>query len=77
MNLSAEERHKQSEELTKNFVEYMKKVYEDLGDSELGMMDVLNYMVENGTEDISKIAGNMLEKLFDDQGNLLEDTDQS
>ena len=75
MNLSEEERHQQSEELTEKFIDTMKHYYEDLKDSEVGMADVLGFMVENGTEDIAKIAGNMLNDLFDKQGNLIEDTD--
>lgn len=75
MNLSEEERHQQSEELTEKFIDTMKHYYEDLKDSEVGMADVLGFMVENGTEDIAKIAGNMLNDLFDEQGNLIEDTD--
>lgn len=75
MNLTEEERIKQSRELTEKFLNYMKHLNEDLADSQLGMSDVLNFMVENGTADIAAAAQEMLGQLFDDQGNLIENTD--
>jgi len=74
MNLTEEERIKQSQELTEKFLDYMKHLNEDLADSQLGMSDVLNFMVENGTADVAAAAQEMLGQLFDDQGNLIEDT---
>ena len=74
MNLTEEERLNQSKELTTKFLEYMKHLNEDLIDSQLGMSDVLNFMVENGTADVAAAAQQMLGQLFDDQGNLIEDT---
>ena len=75
MNLTEEQRLNQSKELTTKFLEYMKHLNEDLTDSQLGMSDVLNFMVENGTADVAAAAQQMLGQLFDDQGNLIEDTD--
>ena len=46
MNLTEEQRLNQSKELTTKFLEYMKHLNEDLTDSQLGMSDVLNFMVE-------------------------------
>lgn len=74
MNLTEEQRLNQSKELTTKFLEYMKHLNEDLTDSQLGMSDVLNFMVENGTADVAAAAQQMLGQLFDDQGNLIEDT---
>ena len=75
MNLTEEKRIKQSRELTEKFLNYMKHLNEDLADSQLGMSDVLNFMVKNGTADIAAAAQEMLGQLFDDQGNLIENTD--
>lgn len=74
MNLTEEQRLVQSQELTEKFLTYMKHLNEDLTDSQLGMSDVLNFMVENGTADVADAAKTMLSQLFDEEGNLLEDT---
>lgn len=70
MNLSDAERALQSQELRDKFLKYMQNLQEDLMDTGYGLSDVLNSMIENGTEDMAETAQIMLDKAFDMDGNL-------
>ena len=63
MNLPAEQRAKELQELTDKFREYMQNLQEDLGDTGAGLSDVLGFMIKNGTDDIAEAAQQMLSKL--------------
>lgn len=75
MNISEEDRLTRSKELSDRFLAYMKNLNEDLADSQYGMAEILNTMVTDGTQSVSQAAQEMLDKLFDAQGNLLDKTD--
>ena len=63
MNLPAEQRAKELQELTDKFREYMQNLQEDLGDTGTGLSDVLGFMIKNGTDDVAEVAQEMLYKL--------------
>jgi len=72
MNLSAEERERQLKELRDKYLEYLELSQEDFEDSTAGTLDILRYLVENGTDYTATSAKNMLEQILDEEGNLIE-----
>ena len=63
VNLPAEQRARELQELTDRFREFMQNLQEDLGDTGAGLSDVLGFMIKNGTDDVAEVAQQMLSKL--------------
>lgn len=77
MNLEAEEKQKLREELEAKFMRAMKALGEDYQDVTAGMYDVLTWMVENSTQDTADAAVEMLDTLYDKNGEVKENTGQA
>ena len=77
MNLEAEEKQKLREELEAKFMRAMKALGEDYQDVTAGMYDVLTWMVENSTQDTADAAAEMLDTLYDKNGEVKENTGQA
>ena len=71
-NLSEAEKIQQIQELWDRFQKYVKAAKEDFKDATAGTVDILQWLVVNGTDYTATAASDMLNQLLDEEGNIVE-----